>query len=214
MANRPRARRNDGVTMTTGASPGKSLVLLAAAVALACLALLVLFGRPPAQRPPAGAAPAAAADEPERAPAAPAPDPGEAASDAPAPRAPEPAAEREAEPEGESAPFVPSGIGLFPPPGTDPIKVGIVVPDDYELPEGYLRHYQVTDDGQDLAPILLFHPDYEVKGPDGRPLPLPPDRVVPPELAPPGLPIQMLEIPEPLEEEGDLRLPLPAGDDD
>ena len=57
---------------------------------------------------------------------------------------------------------MPSGIGLFPPPGTDPIKVGIVVPDDFELPEGYLRHYQVTDDGQELEPILLFHPDYEL----------------------------------------------------
>ena len=93
---------------------------------------------------------------------------------------------------------MPSGIGLFPPPGTDPIKLGIVVPDDFELPEGYLRHYQVTDDGQELEPILLFHPDYELLDDAGNPIPLPPDRVVPPELAPPGLPIRTLEVPAPL----------------
>ena len=89
------------------------------------------------------------------------------------------------------------GIAAFPPPGTDPVKRGIVVPDDYELPEGYVRHYQSTDDGQGLEPILMFSPDYEFQDQDGRPIPLPGDRIVPPELAPPGLPIRTLDVPEP-----------------
>ena len=76
------------------------------------------------------------------------------------------------------------------------------MPDDYELPEGYLRHYQVTDDGQELEPILLYHPDYELLDDAGNPIPLPPDRVVPPELAPPGLEIRTLAVPPPREEEG------------
>ena len=42
----------------------------------------------------------------------------------------------------------PSGIALFPPLGTDPLKRGILVPEDFELPEGYVRHYQATDDGE------------------------------------------------------------------
>ena len=95
-----------------------------------------------------------------------------------------------------------SGIGLFPPPGTDPVKIGIVVPDDFPLPEGYLRHHQVTDDGQPMPPILMFHPDYELLDERGQPIPLPEDRVVPPELAPEGLPIELLVPPEPREEEG------------
>jgi len=88
------------------------------------------------------------------------------------------------------------GIAAFPPPGTDPPKPGIIVPETFELPEGYVRHHQVTDDGEALPPILMFHPDYEFVGEDGVPLVLPDDRVVPPELAPPGMPIELLEIPE------------------
>jgi hypothetical protein len=88
------------------------------------------------------------------------------------------------------------GIAVFPPKGTDPIKVGIVVPDDYELPEGYVRYHQVTDDGRRLPPILLFSPDYQFVDADGRAAALPKDGVVPPEMAPPGLPVRMLEIPE------------------
>ena len=88
-----------------------------------------------------------------------------------------------------------SGIALFPPRDTKPIKSGIVVPEDFELPEGYVRHYQANDDGELLAPILLFHPDYEIVDEDGEPIEVPADRVVPPELAPEGLPIQMLEVP-------------------
>jgi len=87
------------------------------------------------------------------------------------------------------------GIGVFPLPGTSPPKSGLIVPDDFPLPEGYVRHYQSTDDGQELPPILMFHPDYEWFDEAGNPIPIPADRVVPPELAPPGLPLQRLELP-------------------
>ena len=87
-----------------------------------------------------------------------------------------------------------SGMQLFPAHGTKPIKIGIVVPDDFEVPEGYVRHFQATENGELLPPILLFHPDYEWVDDAGNPIELPADRVVPPELAPPGLPIQMLEV--------------------
>lgn len=94
-------------------------------------------------------------------------------------------------------PAVPgAGVAVFPPPGTKPMKRGIVVPDDFQLPPGYVRHYQVTDDGQRVPPILMFHPDYQPLDEHGEPIPLPADRVVPPEMAPTGLTIQMLEIPE------------------
>ena len=89
------------------------------------------------------------------------------------------------------------GIAVFPPPGTDPPKRGIVVPDDYELPEGYVRHYQSTDDGKPLEPILMFSPDFEFLDQNGKRIALPDDLVVPPELAPPGLPIRTLDVPDP-----------------
>jgi hypothetical protein len=114
----------------------------------------------------------------------------------PAPGAgPTPPGEAEAG-SGDTASGERSGIALFPPPGTKPIKRGILVPEDFELPPGYLRHYQATDDGQRVPAILMFHPDYEFVDENGVPVTLPPDRVVPPELAPPGLPIQMLEVSE------------------
>jgi hypothetical protein len=87
------------------------------------------------------------------------------------------------------------GIAAFPPPGTDPPKSGILVPDDYQLPPGYVRHYQVTDDGKQLGAILMFSPDFEFVDQSGRPVPVPENRIVPPEMAPPGLPIRMLELP-------------------
>jgi len=213
MADRPRAQRNEGVTIAPGASPGKSLVLLALALGLACLALLVLFGRPAPE--PGGPAPLAVTvdadatreDAPVAAPPAAEPETQDAAAPTPEPEQREPPRPQrdqpvpdEPAPAADEAPTVPSGIGLFPPPGTDPIKVGIVVPEDFELPEGYLRHYQVMDDGRELPPILLFHPDYELLDDAGDPIPLPADRVVPPELAPPGLPIEPLVVPPPLEE--------------
>jgi len=87
------------------------------------------------------------------------------------------------------------GIAAFPPPGTNPPKVGVIVPDDVELPEGYVRHHQSTDDGEALPPILMFHPDYDFFDEQGQKIAIPPDRVVPPELVPPGLPIRMLALP-------------------
>ena len=91
-----------------------------------------------------------------------------------------------------------TGIGVFPPPGTDPPKVGLLVPEDFPLPEGYVRHYQSTDDGQALPPILMFHPDYNFFDENGNPIPLPPSLVVPPELAPAGMPIVPIQIPDPV----------------
>jgi hypothetical protein len=91
------------------------------------------------------------------------------------------------------------GIAAFPPPGTDPPKAGLIVPDDWVLPEGYVRHYQATDDGQRVEPILMFSPDFQFFDADHRPIAIPKDRVVPPELAPPGLPIRRIVIPAPTE---------------
>ncbi len=88
------------------------------------------------------------------------------------------------------------GLAAFPPPGTVPIKVGLVVPDGYELPPGYMRYYQNTDDGRRLEPILMFSPDYDFVDADGKPVALPKDGVVPPEMAPPGLPQRLLEPPK------------------
>lgn len=90
-----------------------------------------------------------------------------------------------------------TGIAAFPLPGTKPVKRGLVVPDDFELPEGYVRHYQSTDDGERLPAILMFHPDYQLVDEHGEPVPIPEDRVVPPELAPAGLPIRLLDVPDP-----------------
>ena len=91
-----------------------------------------------------------------------------------------------------------TGLGAFNPPGTKPPLVGLAVPEGFALPPGYVRHYQATDDGQRIEPILMFAPDYQPTTADGRPVPLPKDRVVPPELAPPGLPIRRIVVPGPL----------------
>jgi len=85
------------------------------------------------------------------------------------------------------------GIAAFNPPGTDPLKSGIIVPDDYELPPGYARRYQTLDDGTDVPPILMFSPDFEFLDQSGKPIPLPDDLIVPPEMAPPGMPIRVLK---------------------
>jgi hypothetical protein len=86
-----------------------------------------------------------------------------------------------------------SGIGAFNPPGTSPPLEGLAVPEDYELPEGFVRHYQVTDEGEPIEAILLFSPDFEFFDAEGRPIPIPENRVVPPELAPPGMPIRPVQ---------------------
>ena len=88
------------------------------------------------------------------------------------------------------------GIAVFPPPGTNPIKHGLVVPKNFDLPEGYVRHHQVTDDGRRLEPILMFSPDYDFVDGQGNPLEIPADGIVPQHMAPGGMPIRMLAIPK------------------
>ena len=41
----------------------------------------------------------------------------------------------------------------------------------------------------------MFHPDYKPVDANGNLVPLPEDRVVPPQMAPPGMPIAILEVP-------------------
>jgi hypothetical protein len=206
MAHDPRARseaqrrrRADGVTIAPAPGARKALLALAGAAALAAIALLVVF----APRRESTPQPDASARAPERVAvrldAAPSARPRAKRVTPPAsPRAPAAQVETPAEspaPEPEPLPPTPSGIGLFPPPGTDPVKIGIRVPEGFELPEGYVRHYQVTDDGQPLPPILMFHPDYDWVDESGQHVEVE-GGVVPPELAPPGMPIEMLELPE------------------
>lgn len=95
-----------------------------------------------------------------------------------------------------------TGLGAFSPPGTSPPMVGLGVPENFDLPEGYVRHYQATDDGQRIDPILMFSPDFEFLDAAGRPMRLPPDMVVPPNMAPPGLPIHLIRIPPPIAPQG------------
>jgi len=213
---------DDGVRITLGPPARKQIWLGVAAVALASFAGFTLAqlqrGAPGPETPAAAAGPSPRGDDPApdaraphakarvaarprrvatRPPGEPAPVPGEAPARAPAPEA------RPADggpPTHEEPPFSlgPPGTGIaaFPKPGSDPVKIGIVVPEDFELPEGFVRHHQVTDDGVDLPPILMFHPDYEWVDERGEPLEIPADRVVPPELAPPGLEVKLLEVPE------------------
>lgn len=90
-----------------------------------------------------------------------------------------------------------TGLGAFNPPGTSPPLEGLAVPEDFKLPEGYVRHHQVTDGGVPIEPILMFSPEFVLYDPSGKPIALPEDRVVPPELAPPGLPLRRVRIPKP-----------------
>lgn len=83
-----------------------------------------------------------------------------------------------------------TGLDAFPKPGTKALKGGIIVPEGYPLPPGYLRHYQTTDDGEQLPAILMFHPDHPPQGAQ-----VPAGRIVPRDLAPPGMPVQWLEPP-------------------
>jgi len=92
-----------------------------------------------------------------------------------------------------------TGIGAFSPPGTKPTLIGLAVPEDFVVPEGYVRHYQATDDGQPIEPILMYAPDRPFLDAAGRPIAIPKNRVVPPELAPPGLPNRRIVIPAPIE---------------
>lgn len=91
-----------------------------------------------------------------------------------------------------------TGLGAFNPPGTKPALVGLAVPEGFELPPGYLRHRQATDDGQAIEAILMFDPDHPPPAAAGRSLRTPAERVVPPELAPPGLVPRTITLPPPL----------------
>jgi hypothetical protein len=91
-----------------------------------------------------------------------------------------------------------TGLGAFSPPGTSPPLVGLAVPEDFALPKGYVRHHQATDDGQRIEAILMFAPDFQLRDAAGQPVAMPANRVVPPELAPPGLPIRRIVIPPPV----------------
>lgn len=95
-----------------------------------------------------------------------------------------------------------TGLGAFNPPGTSPPLVGLAVPDDFVLPEGYVRHHQATDDGQAIEPILMYSPDYEFLDAAGQPVAIPVDRVVPASHAPAGLPIRQIRIPPPQPDQG------------
>jgi len=95
-----------------------------------------------------------------------------------------------------------TGLGAFNPPGTSPPLVGLAVPEDFVLPEGYVRHHQATDDGQAIEPILMYSPDYEFLDAAGQPVAIPADRVVPASHAPAGLPIRQIRIPPPQPDPG------------
>ncbi len=140
-----------------------------------------------------------------REPDAPEPPPPEAARPAPRPRAPaQPFDPAPAEPAPATEPLAvaeepdegPGGMQLYPP-NAKPIRRGLVVPDGFVLPPGYVRHFQANDDGTLLPPILTFHPDFQPVDDAGRPLKVAEGRVVPPELAPPGFPVKQLEVPAP-----------------
>jgi hypothetical protein len=88
-----------------------------------------------------------------------------------------------------------AGLAAFPLPGTRPPRAGVIVPADYELPEGFARHYQATDDGRQLDPVLVVAPGYEIVDDADEAIALTEGRIVPPEYAPPDLPVQMLEVP-------------------
>ncbi len=89
----------------------------------------------------------------------------------------------------------PSGIELYA--GTRrPFRIGVVVPDDYVLPVGYVRHYQMNEDGTPLPPILMYHPDFYSMVDAGIDNLIPNDLIVPGDQLPPGLKPLMLEVPK------------------
>lgn len=95
---------------------------------------------------------------------------------------------------------VTTGVAAFNPPGTKPPMIGLAVPEDFVLPPGYVRHHQSTDDGQDIEPILMYAPDHpRFVDASRQPIGSTRDRIVPPEQAPPGLPLRKVVIPAPVE---------------
>lgn len=87
-----------------------------------------------------------------------------------------------------------TGLGAFSPPGTRPHLVGLAVPENFVLPKGYVRHHQATDDGQSIEAILMFAPDHQLFDAAKQPIAMPTDRVVPPELAPAGMPLPLRRV--------------------
>lgn len=194
-------------------SPGYlAVALLLAAGGLALLAFLWLTSGP--EQGPDTPAPASAASA-----AGPAPAGRPAVASPPSPAAQQRAPEGDADPTPDLRSYVArgekptmaevitrlhergihAGLGAFNPPGTSPPLVGLAVPEDFPLPKGYVRHHQATDDGQRIEAILMFAPDYQPVDAAGRPVAVPQDRVVPPELAPPGLPVRRITIPPPVD---------------
>lgn len=92
-----------------------------------------------------------------------------------------------------------TGLGAFQPPGTRPPMVGLAVPEDFPLPASYVRHYQATDDGQRIEPMLMFSPDVQTIVVNGRRVAVPADRIVTPELAPAGLTVRRIVVPAPVD---------------
>ena len=210
----------DGVRVVETSAAGRvvratvvAMGMVALSVITALIALRATAARRPASpetpdiaRPPAVSAPRRQPGPQDETPVAaqPATPPSTVAARAASPRRiRRPAAPAHEPPHKEDAPFTiggpddMSGIRAFPPMGSKPVQRGIIVPDDFELPPGYVRHYQSTDDGERLPAILMFSPDYEWVDAQGRTVDVPADRIVPPELAPPGLAIRMLERPAP-----------------
>ena len=191
-------RRPEGVKVTVTPAGRRVQWLLASTLALLALAAVVVIRM---VRREDAAMQATLADARAALPAAP-PVPAEEAKPSPAPAESAPRLRARAD-RGQPtkdeptfttlAPGERAGLAVFPPPGTKPIRQGIIVPDGFELPEGYVRHYQTTDDGRRLPPILMFHPDYEGVDAAGHPIALPGDRIVPPEMVPPGMPVERLE---------------------
>ncbi|GHG89247.1 hypothetical protein [Comamonas sp. JC664] len=193
---------SDGVTHITPARTNKGLgawlVGGACVITLACIGLSVWWGSsdieveapPPfAEVPPSNPSPA-----PEVRARAPRPRPPPVVAAAPQPVA-EPELDTDTDVQEPDMESQPTGLQLYRP-GTKPLLRGLIVPDDFELPPGYVRHFQYTDSGELVAAVLTFHPDHQPTDRNGQPVPMPPDRLVPEELAPPGMPIQRLDLAE------------------
>ncbi|MBL8289977.1 MAG: hypothetical protein JNL85_18475 [Rubrivivax sp.] len=88
-----------------------------------------------------------------------------------------------------------SGLAAFNAPGTRPPLVGVAVADDVELPPGFVRHHQFTDDGRRIEPILMFSPEHPLVAAMGLDATRPQDRVVPAALVPPGMPVRQIVVP-------------------
>lgn len=188
-ANRPTSAHETAVPEAAVASRQVAAVASATAVPSPARPVAVTIAHSSAYR-----AQSPAATQPDPAGEQPAPDPNDLASHF-RPGDPEPTMAELIEALNHAG--IRTGIGAFNPPGTSPPLAGLAVPEDFALPEGFVRHHQVTDDGEPIEAILMFSPDYDFYDADGQLLSIPEDRIVPPELAPPGLPIREVAPPKP-----------------